>query len=641
MLARSRPILIIAIVVVCCACWNSPVRSDETPLPVVDVNDEMVVENNEPGPTRPFPPLVDPQTLEMNEESAQSLQIEEGPFPLLRTPVDPPLGFTGPSSIRPEFIEENSHFIPLEDRWRIGFPSWDRYGQGHPIVTDYPYMLGNIWDPFNQNVLKADYPIIGQNTFLNIAVANIQNFEGRQVPTPTTPFESTVRPGEQDFFQNPDQFFYTNFFRVQVDVFHGDTSFKPLDWQIRIAPVFNVNHLATNELAVVNPDVLDGSTRTQTWLSLNEWFIETKLLDLSPDYDFLSLRGGSQFFNSDFRGFIFADTNRSVRLFGNLRANRHQYNLIFFDQTDKDINNGLNTFRDRHQNTIIANYYIQDFIWPGYTSQWSIHYNNDMPSFKYDRDDILARPDPVGVYGPHRVESVYFGWTGNGHIDRFNITHAFYEVIGHDTLNPLAGRPVDINAQMGALELSYDRDWVRFRASGFYASGDGNINNGQATGFDTIFDNPNFAGGQFSYWQRQAIRLGGVNLVQSNSLVPDLRSSKFMGQTNFVNPGLWLVNVGMDFELTPKFRIIQNNNFLWFDKTAVLEQYLFQSNISRQIGYDVSVGAEYRPLLSNNIIVTAGVGGLIPGPGFKDIYSPIVGSVNTLAMGFMQLALAY
>ena len=95
---------------------------------------------------------------------------------------------------------------------------------------------------------------------------------------------------------------------------------------------------------------------------------------------------------------------------------------------------------------------------------------------------------------------------------------------------------------MAALEVSYDRDWVRFRTSFFWASGDGNPNNKHATGFDTILDHPQFAGGDFSYWQRQAIQLFGVNLTNRESLVPDLRSSKIEGQSNFVNPGLWLVN---------------------------------------------------------------------------------------------------
>jgi hypothetical protein len=301
----------------------------------------------------------------------------------------------------PEFLRENSHFVPVEDRWRIGFSPWDRYGKGHPRVDDYPGVVGHWWDPFNQNVLKGDYPIIGQHTFLNIALSSLQIAEIRQIPAATTPFESTAHPDSEDFFRNPNQFFYTNYLKFQASLSHGDAAFKPLDWQLRVGPVFNVNHLDVEELAIVNPDVRKGTTRSRTWGALEEWFIETKIADISAEYDFVSLRAGSQFFNSDFRGFIFADTNRSIRLFGTNRANRHQFNFIFFDQTDKEINSGLNTFDDRHQNTWIANYYIQDLIWPGYTAQWSVHYNNDQPSFKFNKNNFLARPDPTGVFTPH------------------------------------------------------------------------------------------------------------------------------------------------------------------------------------------------------------------------------------------------
>ena len=156
---------------------------------------------------------------------------------------------------------------------------------------------------------------------------------------------------------------------------------------------------------------------------------------------------------------------------------------------------------------------------------------------------------------------VYLGWAGDGHIDRFNITHQFYWALGHDSLNPLANQPQDISAEIFAAELSYDRDWVRFRTSFLYSSGDGNANNSHATGFDTILDDPNFAGGEFSYWQRQAIPLFGVNLVNADSLVPDLRSSKIEGQSNFVNPGLMLFNFGMDLDLTPKLQERQQRQF--------------------------------------------------------------------------------
>src|SRR5205085_11037425 len=172
----------------------------------------------------------------------------------------------------------------------------------------------------------------------------------------------------------------------------------------------------------------------------------------------------------------------------------------------------------------------------------------------------------------------------------------FYWALGKDDLNPIAGDEQRINAQMFALELSYSPDWLRFRASYFFSSGDSNVDPGnkRATGFDTIFDNPNFAGGQFSFWQRQQIKLFGVELTNRFSLVPDLRATKTEGQSNFVNPGLQLINFGMDAEVTPKMRLIGNVNFLWFNQTEVLKTFVFQGQIRNYIGADLSLGTEYR-----------------------------------------------
>lgn len=564
------------------------------------------------------------------------------PDSILVLPMDAPLGFTGPSSIEPREYQESSHFVPIEDRWRAGFPEWDRYDKKHPPVDDYPYLPGDIWDPYNQNVLKGDYPIVGQHTFLTITGTSLSLFELRQVPTPTTPFESTAGAGDREFFGDPNQFFYNHNFVLSFDLLHGDTSaFKPADWRIKLTPVLNMNYLDVNELGIVNPNVRDGSTRYRGDGALEEWFIETKLADISPYYDFVSVRGGSQFFVSDFRGFIFSDTNRGVRLFGNNFANRDQFNLVFFDQTEKQTNSLLNTFDDRHQNTVIANYYRQDFIWPGYTSQVSFHWNHDGPSNEFDKNDFLVRPDPTGAFQPHKVDAYYFGWAGDGHINRFNVNHAFYWVFGRDSLNPIANTPQNINAQMAAIELSYDRDWVRFRSSFFWASGDDDLTDEDAEGFDSILDNPNFAGGQFSYWQRQTIGLFGANLVNRMSLVPDLRSSKFQGQSNFVNPGLFLFNLGMDFEITPKLRMINNCNFLWFDHTQVLEQFVFQERVRRRIGTDLSCGVEYRPFLNNNVILVGGVSGLLPGNGFEDLYSRAGDRPDGFFASFLELDLTY
>ncbi len=101
-------------------------------------------------------------------------------------------------------------------------------------------------------------------------------------------------------------------------------------------------------------------------------------------------------------------------------------------------------------------------------------------------------PIPRESFSPTTINSYYFGWAGDGHINRFNISHALYYVFGEDELNPLEAQEVDIDAWMAAVELSYDRDWVRFRTSYFFASGDDDITDGRGEGFDTILRQPEF-----------------------------------------------------------------------------------------------------------------------------------------------------
>lgn len=575
-------------------------------------------------------PLVTPPSLE------KPPSIEE----IVSTPVLPPLGFTGKSSVLSEIVGDND-YVPMPDRWRMGFPALDRYGLGHPPVVDYPFQLGHWWDPYNQNVLKGDYPIYGQHTFFNFTGSVTQITQAIQSPIGTTPFESTARPFEEQFFGNPNQLANLTFLSFSFDLFHGDAAYKPVDWRLKATPILNVNTLNVNELAVVNPNVLKRTQRERDYLALEEWFAETKLVDLSAYYDFMSARVGSQPFNADFRGFLFNDINRAVRIFGTRNDNRDQFNLAYFRQQEKDTNSGLNTFRDRGTNLVFANYYRQDFIWPGYTAQVSANYYHDDPTFLFDRNSFLIRPDPVGVFPKHTIDAVYFGWAGDGHIERFNVSHQMYYVMGYDTFNPLAGQAQDIRAAMAACELSYDRDYARFRTSFFWSSGDRDITNSHASGFDTIFENSNFAGGPFSYWQRQSVKLFGVNLVNSGSLIPDLRSSRIQGQANYVNPGLLLYNLGFDLDINPKLKMINNCNFLWLESSAVLEQYVYAGSINNFIGNDLSSGFEYRPFLNNNAIMTVGVSTLIPGSGFKALYNNPFGTIDPLVAGFAQLTLTY
>jgi hypothetical protein len=563
------------------------------------------------------------------------------PGQYFRSLIEQPMGFAGRSGVRPTEPQVSSDFVPIEDRWRIGYPAWDRYDKGHPLLDDYPFVPGRPINPFRQNVLKGDYPIMGQHTFFELTGSSLSFIEYRQIPTQTTPFESTARANEFAFFGRPSQMFFTQFFNLSFDLFHGDAGFKPVDWRIKVTPVFNFNSLATNELAQVNPNVLSGTARNRSFVALQEAFAEVKIADTSANYDFISARAGNQLFVSDFRGFIFADVNRAIRLFGTANSNRDQYNLVYLRQWEKDTNSGLNTFSDRNQNIFIANYYRQDFIFPGYTAQASIHYNNDNPSFKINQNNFLNRPDPAGIYQRHQVDAVYLGFAGDGHWNRFNLTNAFYWVVGRDSMNPLANRAQQISAQFAAVELSYDRDWMRFRTSFLYASGDSNINNGHATGFDSILDAQVFAGGIFSYLQRQAIPIFGVNLVNLGSFLPDLRSSKIQGQSNFVNPGEVLFNIGQDMDLTPKLKMVNNLNFTQFAQTNVLSQFLYAGHIHHTIGAEPSTGFEYRPFLNDAVVIVAGAAVLLPGMGFRDIYSNFGQRVDTPFAGFTSVVLAF
>jgi hypothetical protein len=513
-------------------------------------------------------------------------------------------------------------FHPFPDRWLISMPDWDRYGIG----GEHPYVKGRLWDPFDRNKLKGDVPVFGQRTFFILTGISDTFFDGRRLPTPSD--VSTARPGSGDFFGQGNQAFVDQVFLFSFDLFHGDTSFRPVDWRIRVTPAISLNYLDVREQGIVNIDVRAGTTRLDSHFGLQEAFAEVKLHDLSSNYDFVSLRAGIQGFNSDFRGFIFVEEQPAIRLFGNYGSNRWQYNLAYFNFLEKNTNSGLNSFALRNQQVIIANAYRQDFLFQGYTAQLSVHYNIDQATVHFDDNGFLVRPAPIGavvsnnMVQPHSIHAVYLGWTGDGHIGPVNLTHAFYQAFGNDSLNAIAARPVTINAQMAALELSKDFDWVRFKTSVFYASGSGDPRRGRARGFDAIEDFPEFAGGIFSLWNREGIRLtgAGVTLTPPNSLLPSLRSNKDEGQANFVNPGILLINAGSNLELTPKLRAFVNVNYLKFERTEPLELLLFQAPIRHSIGWDSSLGVRYRPPLTENISITAGAAALVPGQGLRDIF---------------------
>lgn len=535
--------------------------------------------------------------------------------------TDDPTGYAGEPSVNSE-PQTASDRREARDRWRIGFPEYDRYGDRGARGRDIPFTKGRWWDPYNQSVLKGDYPVAGNDIFMVLSAVSTTAIELRRAPTASG--INTDEPVSAEFFGQPEQLATSETLQFTFELFKGDTTFKPRKWAIKISPTLSLpNYLNARENGVVNIDVRRGTNRTDTHFSLEEAFFEVKLADVNANYDFVSVRAGIQPFVSDFRGFIFSDNNLGARLFGAFDNNRIQYNVAYFSQLEKDTNSNLNTFDTRHQNVYIANIFRQDFIRKGYTIQGSVHYNDDRRGVKFDENGFLVRPALIGDARPHAVKVGYVGVGGDGHLGRLNLTNSYFYAFGSDEHNPIAGRRVRVKSHMAAVEASVDYDYLRFRGSIFWAQGDSNPTDQKGTGFDAIFDDPNFVGGQFSYWNRNGIRLTqtGVGLVQPNSLLPSLRSSKTQGQANFVNPGIFIYNAGLDVEVTQRVKAVFNANYLRFHRTESLEYILFQPNIRHDIGFDYSVGVAYRPFLINNVQLTFGASALQTGRGFRDIFT--------------------
>jgi hypothetical protein len=532
-----------------------------------------------------------------------------------------------------EYGYEAGDFTPVPDRWRIDLPPWERSGEPSSDY-DAPYSRGGLLNPFRQNVLKGDYPILGQNTFLVLTATSDTTFEARDLPTPSA--VSTARPGSADFFGSGEQRFVTTNLALSFELFRGNTAFKPPDYLFRVTPVLNANHLDVEENNAVSIDVREGTSRTDGHVGLQEAFLEKHILDLSSNYDFLSATVGIQPFVGDFRGLVFLDSNLGARATFNLHSNRTQGSVAGFYMLEKETNSDLNTFDERDQVVAAATLLRQDFLWPGYTVQGAFFYNGDSGEAHLDDNGVPVRPPILGNASEHELDVFYMGFSGDGHIGRLNLTHEYFFAFGEDSNNPLAQQPLDLEAHMFFLELSVDVDWWRPRASFLWASGDDDPLDGQGRGFDSILDNPNVAGGQNSYWIRQGLRLLGVGLVQRLSAYPSLRSAKAEGQANFVNPGLLLWNLGADVEVTQELRASLNASYLRFDETGALEPFVNQA-VASELGWEATLSGVYRPKLTNNIQIAAGLSAFFPGEGFSDLYE----SRETLYSAFLQIILQY
>lgn len=594
-----------------------------------------------PAPTPPPAEQVEEQVEEASEGLNQTAKTD--PEPLDRDIIEgrERPGFN--SELPVEITQENEGAVrapppqafspdqvPIPDRWRLIDAVTDI--EGNPVIRE------SLLDPYNQNTYKGDrpinpdkvpwLPIKGDDWFFVLNAISDTVYEPRTFPIPVG-IQTTQDPDRLDVFGNDFSTVLSQTFIVGAALLKGSTAYKPPSIEYRVTLAYNINYVDVPERRVLFVEPSKGTDRLDHFLGVQEAFVDYHFTPQDTDrFDFISIRAGIQPFQADFRGFLFNDQQLGVRLFGNRDNNRFQFNLAAFWRLEKDTNSGLNSVvqSPRDDLVFIANVYRQDFLIPALTSQFTLAYNRNREGNHIEIDDngFPVRPALLGDLRGRDYDVFYLGYNVDGRIGRINITGSAYWALGEDRNNFFTGEPADINAQFAAAEVSYDRDWMRFRLSGLYQSGDSDPYDNEENGFDAIFENPVFAGADTSYWIRQTIPFAGggraVSVNGRNGILNNLRSSKEQGQSNFNNPGLWLVGVGADFDLTPEVRVSANANHLWFEDTSSIENLRVEGSIPDDIGYDLSASAIWRPKANQNIVFRLSAATLISGDGFKDLF---------------------
>jgi hypothetical protein len=83
------------------------------------------------------------------------------------------------------------------------------------------------------------------------------------------------------------------------------------------------------------------------------------------------------------------------------------------------------------------------------------------------------------------------------------------------------------------------------------------------------------------------------------------------------NPGLLLLGAGVD--LTPELRVVGNLSYLRF-QTRRCSAFCATGAAGPEIGWDVSAAVQYRPFMSQNLVLNASAAALLPGKGLKQLY---------------------
>jgi hypothetical protein len=476
----------------------------------------------------------------------------------------------------------------VASRWRSFTPD------GRP---EYNFRL---WDPYHQNILKADFPVAG-NWFVEANAFNNFVFKSRRNLDFSSVFADQITAGTLTFVRHNNFVNENLLFGAELRRF--EDAFFPSDFRIRV-----------NGVADYKSDINAFNAGSHHRAHLFDAFVDVKLADFGggvdarSNFDLLFLRGGLQAFRSDFHGLIFNDAGLGGRLFGEAKRNRLRYDFAWLKLFRKDAISGFTDFtQPSAQQVGIARLTWEDFLRPGWNSEWSFHYNRD-------------RRKITGSSETARTDTYYLGATFNGVFGRSQFNPAAYVVFGHaDQIVGGATERHSVAAFTALADWRFPLDFWTFRAGYLFASGDSNPADTRDTGFDAISDGVALFGGPLSYWVGENIRFGRGDFVRANSAFPSLRGAN--GPVNHINPGLHLVNAGVDVVLSPRFELAGNWNLVAFAASGAYTNRVTVTD--RMAGLEENVFLRIKPFLreaNQNVILDLGFSALHPRAGIKQTF---------------------
>jgi hypothetical protein len=489
----------------------------------------------------------------------------------------------GADAARELVAEETPEIRPVRSRWRTVNV------EGHPELT---YRL---WDPFGQNLLKGDFPVRG-SWFMEVSALNTVVYKSRRNLDFSQVFSDQIAAGSLRFVSHNS--FYAENVIFGAELRRHDDAFVPSGFRLRINGAADFKHDA-NALFTGS----DGNAH------LFDAFVDARLADFGRDnFDLLFLRGGFQGFRSDFHGLVFNDVGLGGRLFGEAKKNRLRYDIAYFKLFNKNPVSGFIDFHEpsRHQ-VAIGRITWEDFLALGWNSEWTFHYNRDHRKLS-------------GSSQTADLDTFYFGAVFNGRLGRWLFNPAVYAVTGHaERLENSQLARHFVAGWMGLVDLQYPLDYWRFRLGYLYASGDSDSSDRRDTGFDAISDGIALFGGPLSYWVGENIKFGRGDFLRANSLFPTLRGVN--EPANYTNPGLHVLNGGVDVIVSPRWQLIGNVNYLRFAETGSYTNRVVIN--SHNAGFEFNVLLRWRPFLkrlNENLVFDNGFSLLHPLQGLEGAF---------------------